>query len=218
MWLEGSSLGLPSNFGMSKGRLDGIAGQVGSWSMGSLISLLRSGRFRLTMKGMLDLAIAIDWSSGDVAEGGGGDGSGGDPEVLWFLDLSNVERRGSPSTVVGEGDVTGSCLRLLYSRGETPPIKGGRFCNLNDWQRVGGVAMFAKRVVGIQCPSRMNAVNFNQLIYVKDDEKWKLSACVQQKYIWPNFQNKFYFHNNGNRKCNSKVKASYEQFVLSTRL
>ena len=38
------------------------------------------------------------------------------------------------------GDVTGSCLRLLDHR-EMPPSKGGRFCNLNDWQHVSGVAM-----------------------------------------------------------------------------
>ena len=29
----------------------------------------------------------------------------------------------------------------------------------------------------------MNAIDFNQHIYVKDDEKWKLSVCVQKRCI-----------------------------------
>jgi hypothetical protein len=45
-WLAGSSPTFPSNFGMSKGSLVGIAGHVGSCNIGSLVSLLRSGMLR----------------------------------------------------------------------------------------------------------------------------------------------------------------------------
>ena len=38
IWLEGSSLARPSNLGMSEGSLVGIAGQLRSWRIGSLIS------------------------------------------------------------------------------------------------------------------------------------------------------------------------------------
>lgn len=48
----------------------------------------------------------IDRVGTDAAEGGCGNDSGGDHEVLWFLDLRNVARGGAPSTVAGEGDVT----------------------------------------------------------------------------------------------------------------
>jgi len=79
------------------------------------------------MKGMLDLAIVIDQACGDATEGGCGGNGGGDSEVLWFIDPSNVARRGAQSTVVGEGDVTRSFLRLLDSRGETLQAKEGGF-------------------------------------------------------------------------------------------
>jgi hypothetical protein len=45
-WLAGSSPAFPSNFGMSKGSLVGIAGHVGSCNIGSLVSLVRSGMLR----------------------------------------------------------------------------------------------------------------------------------------------------------------------------
>jgi hypothetical protein len=36
MWLFGSSLDFPSNFGISYGNLVGIGGQLGSWNMDHL--------------------------------------------------------------------------------------------------------------------------------------------------------------------------------------
>jgi hypothetical protein len=42
-WLVGSSPGFPSNFGISKGILVGILGQVGPCKMGSFVSLVKSG-------------------------------------------------------------------------------------------------------------------------------------------------------------------------------
>jgi len=57
--------------------------QATSRSMGSLINLLRSGRFRLAMKGMMELSMLIDPGGGDVDDrGGGGDGGGGVPEIV----------------------------------------------------------------------------------------------------------------------------------------
>jgi hypothetical protein len=41
-----SSPTFPSNFGMSEGSLVGIAGHVGSCSIGSLVSFLRSSMLR----------------------------------------------------------------------------------------------------------------------------------------------------------------------------
>jgi hypothetical protein len=59
IWLEGSSPGLPSNFGMSEGSLFGII-QLGSWKMGSLINLFKLGRFKPAMKGIEGwLALAL---------------------------------------------------------------------------------------------------------------------------------------------------------------
>ena len=40
------------------------------------------------------------------------------------------------------GDVIGSSLHHLEGK-ETPPNKGGRFCNLSECRRVSGVAMVA---------------------------------------------------------------------------
>ena len=45
-WLVGSSPGFPSNFGISKGNLVGILGQVASCKMGSFVSLFKSGMLR----------------------------------------------------------------------------------------------------------------------------------------------------------------------------
>jgi hypothetical protein len=45
-WLAGSSPAFPSNFGMSKGSLVGMASHVGSCNIGSLVSLLRSDMLR----------------------------------------------------------------------------------------------------------------------------------------------------------------------------
>ena len=42
IWLAGSSPDFPSNLGMSKGSLVGIAGHVGLCNIGSLVSLVRS--------------------------------------------------------------------------------------------------------------------------------------------------------------------------------
>jgi len=67
--------------------------------MGSLISLLRSMRFRLSMKGILDLSIVIDREGGHVVDRGGGDDSGDVLEVIYFIDLINVARRGAKRTV-----------------------------------------------------------------------------------------------------------------------
>lgn len=44
--------------------------------MGSLIYLLRSGRFRLSIKGMLEPAMLIDRGGGDTNDGAGGGDSG----------------------------------------------------------------------------------------------------------------------------------------------
>jgi hypothetical protein len=46
MWLAGSSLGFPSNFGMSESNLVGILGQVASCKMGAFVSLVKSGMLR----------------------------------------------------------------------------------------------------------------------------------------------------------------------------
>lgn len=51
MWLDGSFPTFPSNLGMFEGSLVGMAGQAGSWAIGPLINLLRSGKLRLTMYG-----------------------------------------------------------------------------------------------------------------------------------------------------------------------
>lgn len=51
MWLVGSSATCPSNLGISEGSLVGMVGQVGSWAIGSLINLLRSGKLSPTMYG-----------------------------------------------------------------------------------------------------------------------------------------------------------------------
>jgi len=62
IWLEGSSSGLPSNFGISKGSFFGILGQLGSWWMGSLINMFKSGRFKLAIKEievLLELGIGL---------------------------------------------------------------------------------------------------------------------------------------------------------------
>jgi len=98
---------------------------------------------------MLDPAIVIDQAVSDVVDGGGGGGGGGEPKVLWWLDPRNVARRGAVSTLVVEWGIIEFYLFLLEIREEMPPIKGGRFRNLNDWRRTGGVAMFQMGVVGI---------------------------------------------------------------------
>jgi hypothetical protein len=46
MWLVGSSVGFPPNFGMSKGNLVGMLGQVGSCKIGSFVSLVKYGMLR----------------------------------------------------------------------------------------------------------------------------------------------------------------------------
>ena len=50
-WLVGSSLALPSNFGMSEGSLVGIEGQRASWCMGLFINWLKSGRLNPAIEG-----------------------------------------------------------------------------------------------------------------------------------------------------------------------
>jgi hypothetical protein len=45
-WLAGSSPAFPSKFGMYECSLVGIAGHVGSFNIGSFISLVRSGMLR----------------------------------------------------------------------------------------------------------------------------------------------------------------------------
>jgi len=89
------------------------------------------------MKNILDPAIVNDREGGGNVVWGG---DGADPDFYCFLDPSNVARRGSPSVVVG--DEVGSCLCLLDDR-ESPPNKGGRFCNLSECRRAGGVTMVA---------------------------------------------------------------------------
>jgi len=54
-WLVGSSLTLPSNFGMSEGSLVIIEGQPTSWWMGSFINSLKSGRLNPTIKGRMEV-------------------------------------------------------------------------------------------------------------------------------------------------------------------
>ena len=46
-WFFGSSPGLPSNFGISEGNFIGMAGQEGSWWMGSIINLDNSSRSKV---------------------------------------------------------------------------------------------------------------------------------------------------------------------------
>ena len=43
-WSPGSSLGLPSNFGISEGNFVGIGGQRGSWQIGSFNNRVKSGK------------------------------------------------------------------------------------------------------------------------------------------------------------------------------
>jgi hypothetical protein len=50
-WLVGSSLGLSSNFGISKGNLAGIVGQKEECSIGSLVNRDKFGRSRVVRKG-----------------------------------------------------------------------------------------------------------------------------------------------------------------------
>jgi hypothetical protein len=45
-WLAGCSPGFPLNFGMPKGNLVGILGQVASCKMGSFMSSIKSGMLR----------------------------------------------------------------------------------------------------------------------------------------------------------------------------
>ena len=47
MWLDGSSLGFPSNLGMSEGSFMGIGGHYGRWVTGSFVNFVRSGRFNV---------------------------------------------------------------------------------------------------------------------------------------------------------------------------
>lgn len=83
-------------------------------------------RFKISMKGMLELAMLIDLGCGDIDDGGGGgNSSGGVLEVLWCVDLSIVARRGAQNTVVGEGETTGCGLHLLDSRGKPLRSKEG---------------------------------------------------------------------------------------------
>lgn len=49
IWLARYSPTWPSNLGISKGNLVSMVGQVGSWAMGSLINLLKSGKMRPTI-------------------------------------------------------------------------------------------------------------------------------------------------------------------------
>ena len=55
-WLAGSSHAFPSNLGISKGSLVGIAGHVGSCNIGSFVSFLRYGMLREAKYGI--------WSGG----------------------------------------------------------------------------------------------------------------------------------------------------------
>lgn len=50
-WLVGPSLAFPSNLGIFEGNLVNMVGQAGSWQMGSLINLLKSGKLRPAMYG-----------------------------------------------------------------------------------------------------------------------------------------------------------------------
>lgn len=52
-WLVGSSLALPSKFGMTKGSLVSIVGQPTSWCIGSFIKWLKSGRLNPTIRGSM---------------------------------------------------------------------------------------------------------------------------------------------------------------------
>ena len=54
-WLQVSSPNLPFNLGMSKGSLVSIADQVASWKMGSLVGLVKSKRFKLSIRGILGM-------------------------------------------------------------------------------------------------------------------------------------------------------------------
>jgi hypothetical protein len=53
MWLDGSSLGFPSNMGMSEGNLVGIFNQVGSCNMGSFVNLIKYGILSDAKHGMM---------------------------------------------------------------------------------------------------------------------------------------------------------------------
>jgi len=52
-WLVRSSPALPSNFGMSEGRLVKIEGQTTSWCMGSFVKWLKPGRLNPAIKGSM---------------------------------------------------------------------------------------------------------------------------------------------------------------------
>ena len=52
-WSPGSSLGLSSNFGMSKGNFVGIGGQCILWQIGSFNNLVKSSKCNVTRNGNL---------------------------------------------------------------------------------------------------------------------------------------------------------------------
>jgi hypothetical protein len=94
-WLVGSSLGFPSNLGMSEGNLVGILGQVASCKMGSFMSLVKSGMLRDVKYGKgifgggLSLAIVCVGDGHVSLEGFG---------VLYFF----LEKMFSPRLLVKE--------------------------------------------------------------------------------------------------------------------
>jgi hypothetical protein len=51
MCVEGSSHGFPSNFIISEGILEGIAGHDRSWAIGSFINHDKSGKYNVARKG-----------------------------------------------------------------------------------------------------------------------------------------------------------------------
>lgn len=118
MWLVGYFATCPSNLGMSKGSLVGIAVQARSWAIGSLINLLRVEKLRPTMYGKCGggggaCAIVALWGKWDVVVLGGG--------VSTNSELVNK----APSKDAGRG----TCLQCLcggVGRGSIPPKIGGR--------------------------------------------------------------------------------------------
>jgi hypothetical protein len=50
MCVEGSSLGFPSNFGISNGNLEGIIEHNGSWAIGSFVNHEKSSKYSVARK------------------------------------------------------------------------------------------------------------------------------------------------------------------------
>jgi hypothetical protein len=63
MCVEGSSPGLPSNFGMSDGSFDGIVGHEGSWEIGSFVNHDKYGKSSIARNGN---GVNGDWEGGEV--------------------------------------------------------------------------------------------------------------------------------------------------------